>query len=271
VAPVSIEPEETLFTGELEVRLSSRTPGVDIRYTLDGSEPTVESPLYAGPLMLEETTRVRGRAFRPGATRVPGHLTGTEVSLVTEATYARSALREGVDAGEVEPGLIYSYFEIPWQRALLGLEMGDPMKEGVVEEVPDIGSADRSEKFALEYVGYFAAPRDGVYTFYDPRPMYDPEQVNLDPGYDLQVWIGDEQWYPGSEVHGFGNWSIALAEGLHPLRVRYADFRGGKPELGFAFAENRAQWNGDRPELQVSGPRMAKRPLADELLRHAPR
>lgn len=37
----------------------------DIRYTLDGSEPTAESPLYSGPLLVGEKCRLSARVFRP--------------------------------------------------------------------------------------------------------------------------------------------------------------------------------------------------------------
>lgn len=41
-------------------------PGAEIRYTLDGSEPTERSPRYTAPLALEKTACVRARAFAPG-------------------------------------------------------------------------------------------------------------------------------------------------------------------------------------------------------------
>ncbi|MDR3715081.1 MAG: NPCBM/NEW2 domain-containing protein, partial [Puia sp.] len=41
-------------------------PGVEIHYTLDGSEPTLLSPLYARPFTIDATTKVRAIAFRNG-------------------------------------------------------------------------------------------------------------------------------------------------------------------------------------------------------------
>jgi predicted alpha-1,2-mannosidase len=38
----------------------------EIRYTLDGSEPTLASARYRGPISIESETTVRARAFRPG-------------------------------------------------------------------------------------------------------------------------------------------------------------------------------------------------------------
>ena len=53
--------------------------GVQIRYTLDGSEPTVESALYEKPIAIDKTTTLHTAAYR-GARRA---------SLVTDAYYAR--------------------------------------------------------------------------------------------------------------------------------------------------------------------------------------
>lgn len=41
------------------VTLETICPDVDIRYTLDGSEPTVESDIYKGPVYLTENTCVK--------------------------------------------------------------------------------------------------------------------------------------------------------------------------------------------------------------------
>lgn len=53
------------FQGELLVTLTA-APGADIRYTLDGSEPTRASMLYETPLVVKATTVLRARAFADG-------------------------------------------------------------------------------------------------------------------------------------------------------------------------------------------------------------
>lgn len=49
---------------EGQVRLTCREPG-EIRYTLDGTEPGPESPLYTGPIVLERDTVLSARLFLP--------------------------------------------------------------------------------------------------------------------------------------------------------------------------------------------------------------
>ncbi|MBM3848168.1 MAG: hypothetical protein FJ405_18010, partial [Verrucomicrobia bacterium] len=55
------------FDTSLNVSLSiPRLPGAELRYTVDGTEPTAESALYAGTLRLNDTTTLRCVPFRDG-------------------------------------------------------------------------------------------------------------------------------------------------------------------------------------------------------------
>jgi len=64
-APIA-SPNGGVFTGSASVSLETRTPGAEIRYTLDGSEPTETSAAYAGPIAISETTTLKARAFIAG-------------------------------------------------------------------------------------------------------------------------------------------------------------------------------------------------------------
>ncbi len=64
--PPEIAPNGGRFVGDVTVSLSATTPGSEIRFTLDGSDPGAMSPLYVGPFSLTTTATVRARAFAPG-------------------------------------------------------------------------------------------------------------------------------------------------------------------------------------------------------------
>jgi hexosaminidase len=53
------------------VRCSLELPGFTLRYTTDGTEPTIRSALVSGPIQARETSRVRVAAFN--ATGRKGH------------------------------------------------------------------------------------------------------------------------------------------------------------------------------------------------------
>ena len=64
--PPVAEPGEGSFVTAITVKLSvPGHPASEIRYTLDGSEPTAESPLYQRPLDFTSTTTLKARAFQP--------------------------------------------------------------------------------------------------------------------------------------------------------------------------------------------------------------
>jgi hypothetical protein len=99
-APV-FTPNGATFTESVEVSLATPTPGADIRYTTDASEPNASSPLYTSPLQLSETTVLRARAFREGL----------EPSPVSIAHFSRA---EDLSPASV-PGLVL------WARADVGV------------------------------------------------------------------------------------------------------------------------------------------------------
>ena len=57
------------ITEATAVSLSCGTPGGEIRYTLDGSEPTPESPLYESPIVVQSTTTLKAAEFADGMER----------------------------------------------------------------------------------------------------------------------------------------------------------------------------------------------------------
>ncbi len=69
VAAPEASPAAGLFYNSVEVELIPPKPGVEIRYTLDGSKPGPESPLYEEPLKIDSTTIIKARAYDDG---IPG-------------------------------------------------------------------------------------------------------------------------------------------------------------------------------------------------------
>lgn len=60
-----MDPPGGSFTEAVDVSISCPWSPAEIRYTLDGSEPTQSSPLYSSPLRIETDTTVRARGFYP--------------------------------------------------------------------------------------------------------------------------------------------------------------------------------------------------------------
>ncbi|MEF3694413.1 MAG: chitobiase/beta-hexosaminidase C-terminal domain-containing protein [Candidatus Cloacimonadota bacterium] len=66
VQPVVITPDGGVFAGPHSVTLTCATPGAEIRYTLDGTNPTQSSNLYNAPFLVSGTVTVKAKAFKEG-------------------------------------------------------------------------------------------------------------------------------------------------------------------------------------------------------------
>jgi hypothetical protein len=94
-APVLTPTNGTWVAALRKGTLSCGTAGAEIRYTLDGSEPTSESSLYTGAFNVSQTVTVQARAFKAGMVE----------SAVASASYYRlPTLGEALDA----PGLAFT-------------------------------------------------------------------------------------------------------------------------------------------------------------------
>lgn len=61
--------------------LSSRYPGMDIRYTTDGTEPTARSPLFDGPISVTSSLDLRAAGFKDGSLATRMHQTTIDMHL----------------------------------------------------------------------------------------------------------------------------------------------------------------------------------------------
>jgi N-acetyl-beta-hexosaminidase len=59
-----MSPRAADFHNAIIVKLGTKLEGAELRYTLDGVEPTAQSPLYAAPVSLKQTTVVKAATFR---------------------------------------------------------------------------------------------------------------------------------------------------------------------------------------------------------------
>ncbi|UCE20823.1 MAG: alpha-L-fucosidase [Candidatus Aminicenantes bacterium] len=225
-----IKAENDIFCDDLEVSLSSNLERVKIRYTLDYSQPTNDSPVYRKPIKLDRTTTVKCQVFRDGQA----------ISAVVGKTFRKVVPRAADATVKLAPGLHFEYFHGTWDN-LPDFDELAPVSSGEVESF-DISRRDRKEHFGFRFTGYITVPRDGVYKFY----VASDDGSRLFIGRDLVV---DNDGLHGSvEVMG----RIALEKGSHPITVGFFQKTGG---VDF--------------EVSYSGPRIEKQTIPASSLFHA--
>ncbi len=201
-----------LFIDETILELGCITPGAEIRFTLDGSEPLPGSTLYSNPVKLTESVQVRARAFKEG------YAPGPEFNV--KATKALMRLPDKKSA--TENGIRFKYFEGKFKRTT-DMLTASVLKAGTLSE-PSIAGAETEDFFGFEFTGYLYVPADGIYDFY----------TESDDGSVLM--IGNEVVVDNDGSHGAirATGKIALSKGYHSFILRYfEDYEGNSLEWGW--------------------------------------
>jgi hypothetical protein len=265
IKPVTILPETTVFTGAQEVALACETLDVDIRYTVDGSEPKHDSTLYTEPFTIRETTWVKARAFRKGMSSTPWVEDGTHATVQSWAVFEKKDREPATGIGTTRPGMRFEYVEDLWPY-LLSEGLTKPAKKtGVVPTVLDVSPKETKGPYAVRYEGYLDVPVDGVYTFHAPSEFIFNDSES---GYDLRVFVNGREWYPTTRWHAHGTWSVSLAKGKHAFKVFFVDMRRTphRIEMQWNFPLKDFTWQGNSPKLLLSGPGMGPRPIPADML-----
>ena len=197
----------SLFTEPLAVALATTTSGAEIRYTLDGSEPTETSALYAAPVPVDRSLTLKAKGFKLGA--APSR------TLTLEAE--KAVFRKGALAGETatRPGVAYSYYEGVFS-CVNDIRKGKYVSSGTMP-APSIAQAPQEDHFAYVFTGLILIPERGVWEF----------MTKSDDGSVLT--IGDRKVVDndGSHASVMATGRVALEAGLHPYTLLYfEDYEG---------------------------------------------
>ena len=258
---VEVFPNADRFEEEVEVSMTHDEADTEIRYTTDGSDPNLTSPLYAGPFPLWGTTTVKATAYRKDLAEMPRTLSSTHASVPIRACYERRPpLQPAAPSPATGPGLRYTYYEGDWTMGGQMTSLPAPSHRGEVDALLELPHRC-DDAFLYDYEGFLDIPAAGVYTVHAPWEMITPTQ---DAGYDLRLWLEDEEWYPTTRWHNFGGWSVPLQAGLYPLRVVYVDQRASDM---LARDDGHNVWQGVKPVIEVEGPGIERQPLPAAWLR----
>ena len=203
--PPKIDDSVNLFIDKIEIPITSDRKNVQIRFTIDGTIPTIKSPVAKGKITLTDCALVSARCFRKGK----------PVSGTSTATFTKDVPEKAVKAENISAGLKFSYYEGNWDKLPNFSELTSK-KQGTIENfllTPRI----ENEYFGLEFTGYIKIPEDAVYTFY----------TDSDDG--SQLFIGDKLVVNNDGLHGTAQKKglIPLSAGFHPIRIKYFNKTGG--------------------------------------------
>lgn len=205
VSPPYVDRDLYLFFDSITFGIGCATPEAEIRYTLDGSEPTEASLLYTGPLTLDKTTTVKARAYKKNFK--PSSVTTV---VATEAIFSPSV--NVIPAGN---GLRYSYYEGLCSKTS-DIVKGKLKKSGILPH-PDLSQAMQDDHFAFIFDGMIDVPEKGIYTF---RTTSDDGSVLY---IDNKPVVNNDGGHAAVAATGL----IPLEKGLHSFKLLYfEDYEG---------------------------------------------
>ncbi len=208
-----IKAVSTILVNPLSVTVQGGN-GQDVRYTLDGSEPTKGSTLYNGPVTINDTTTLKAASF-VGDKKVSATVSQSFEKVEPTKGVNLPGLSQGYDCREYHGDwtTVPDFESLTPTSSFVAEALGYPLKAGVPEE--HVGRL---------YDGYIVVPTDDVYQF----------ALTSDDG--SKLWIDDKVVVDNDGLHSTGGkmGTAALGAGQHKIRIGWFNATGG--------AELKLQW-----------------------------
>ncbi len=209
-APIIYETPEivadtSLIVDPLRVTIVA-SKGLQLRYTLDGKDPSARSAVTSGALMITKTCTLKVQAFHKGQ----------PVSGIASHNF-RKAMPWAAESVEVPrpEGLQREVFKGDWNKC----PNWDQLKpESIVSgKVIGLDEFKSAEFVGMRFTGYIIVPSDGVYSF--SLLADDGAKMSVDG----KLLVDHDGLHSPTEKLG----SVPLAKGYHRITVEWFNKTGG--------------------------------------------
>ncbi len=203
--------ETNAFIDEGTVNVTCIDPSADIRYTTDGSLPTLNSTKYEGPIQVTETTEFTFRTFRPNGKKGD----------IVKTRFIKSEYAPATQTAPSTPGLNAAWHNFRGNKcadiATAPLKGNYRVEDAVIPK-------EAQGNIGLIITGYINVPEDDIYSF----ALLSDDGSTL--SIDKELVIDNDGPHAPKEMTG----QKALRKGYHPIELRYFDSNGGTLQLKVA-------------------------------------
>jgi hexosaminidase len=201
--------ENNVFTDIATWNIIKPLPQMILRYTIDGSLPTITSVELTGAIKITSPQTIKLAAFMPNGARGD----------VYNINYKQQTFAQPVLNTNTQPGLNCSYFAGFYKQT--GMIPADkPGGEYIANSIA-VPKEATAPSFGLKYTGYLDVPETGIYTFY----------LTCDDGGVLKIAdrlvVDNDGHHPAIEKDG----QVALKQGLQPISLNFIEGRGFRLEI----------------------------------------
>ncbi len=198
--PVIDPSDSTLFVPDsLYVNIRQYSKNAEIRYTLDGTEPSQESFLFTEPFLLKESKVIKARTFSAGS----------------EPSFTKTNRIAFIDS--LKNGLDYKYYVEAWNR-LPEFDKYVPVRTGKVYNFDLDEFINLDEKFGIVFNGLIEIKTSGIYNFL--LISNDGSKLFID---DKLIFNTEKRNTLAREMG-----KVELKEGKHKIKLEYFQAGGGK-------------------------------------------
>ena len=196
---------KSVFVDQTTLKIINPLAGSILRYTIDGKNPTVNSTVYNGQLIINKPTQVKIAAFRPNG----------KMGEVYTIDYDQQAYSKAASLDQLKKGLKFSYYPKSY-KSVVEINEADKKSDAITAAI-EIPVKEQAPTFGTQHEGYFYAAEQGVYTFY----------LRADDGSNL--YLNNKLLVDNDGLHSAIEKSaqIALGKGYHPFKLLFIEGGGG--------------------------------------------
>ncbi len=155
-API-ITSERYMFHEQASVNMDAGLKNLNIKYTIDGSDPTKNSLTYTKPFTVDKSVLIKARAYTSDG----------KVSRVVSKQFKKVKPLKSKKVTNSKRGLIYKIYEGDWRNKKQEfIKPEHKTKEGLMTVLSLNDLQVDNEFWAIEIDGYFKVEKTDTYTFY---------------------------------------------------------------------------------------------------------
>lgn len=192
-----------------------------LRYTLDGTEPTINSPVCKQKIEIKKACTLKVKSVSSNYKNLPS---------ITRV-FSEGEYMNGKSVENLKPGLKYSYFEGVWD-SVPDFSKLTPKKRGTTENL-DLNFALKKDSFAVQFEGYLHITKKDLYDLW----------VVSDDG--SKVYFNNQLFLDNDGLHSADNpvvKVIPLNPGYYPIRIDYFERTGDQSvTLGWVTGNKKIQ------------------------------